>query len=145
MNVFISRTMRLGLPRPVTTPTAVTLLAAGALLILALLLPDHAVERASAAAEVQPISVTPVRPHQTVSLRDRLVVGLKARLKSEVDFVELIALRVQTGHLPQRLVDETFFWARQRASVRRPGRSRRPILFFQPAMKLRAQRLGIEL
>jgi hypothetical protein len=115
------------------------------LLALALLLPDHAVDQASAAAGVPRIAVSPVRPRQPLSLRDRLVVGLKARLESEVDFVELIVLRVQTGDLPQRLVDETFFWARQRAEARRQGRPRRPIIFFQPAMRLRAERLGVEL
>jgi hypothetical protein len=134
-----------GRPRPVTTPTAVSLVAAGGLLVIALLLPDQAVDRASAAAETQPVAVSPSRPQQAVSLRDRLVVGLQARLKSEVDFVELVALRVQTGHLPQRLVDETFFWARQRASINRQGHARRPIIFFQPAMRARAERLGVEL
>ena len=134
-----------GQPRPVTTPTAVSLLVVGGLLVVALLLPDQAVDRASAAAETQAVAVSPGRPQRAVSLRDRLVVGLQARLKSEVDFVELVALRVQTGHLPQRLVDETFFWARQRASLNRQRRARRPIIFFQPVMRARAERLDVEL
>jgi hypothetical protein len=132
-------------PRPVTTPTALSLLTAGGLLVVALLLPDKAFDRVSAAAEVQPVAVAPGRAQRPVSLRDRLVVGLQARLKSEVDFVELVALRVRTGHLPQRLVDETFFWARQRASASRGRRARRPIIFFQPAMEARAERLKVEL
>jgi hypothetical protein len=112
---------------------------------LALLLPDRAADRASAATEVPTITIAPSRPQRSVSLRDRLVVGLQARLKSELEFVELVALRVETGQLPQRLVDETFFWSRQRAAVGRQGRVRRPIIFFQPAMRLRAQRLDVEL
>jgi hypothetical protein len=96
-------------PRTVTTPTAASLLAAGALLGLALLLPDRAADRASAATEVPTITIAPSRPQRSVSLRDRLVVGLQARLKSELEFVELVALRVETAQLPQRLVDETFF------------------------------------
>jgi hypothetical protein len=52
---------------------------------------------------------------------------------------------VNHGLLPQRVVDETFFWARSRASVVRNGRTRRPIIYFQPAMAARAQRLGVEL
>jgi hypothetical protein len=134
-----------GQPRPVTTPTAVSLLAAGGLLVGALLLPDQAVDQASAAAETQRVAVSAGRPQQAVSLRDRLVVGLQARLKPEVEFVERVALRVQTGHLPQRLVDSTFFWARQRASVNHRGRERRPIIFFEPAMRARAERLDVEL
>jgi hypothetical protein len=66
-------------------------------------------------------------------------------LKSEVAFVELVATKVRTGKLPQRVVDETFFWARGRASKSRNGNSRRPIIFFQPAMIARAKRLGVEL
>jgi hypothetical protein len=125
--------------------TAISISTAFALLVIALLLPNQNVVTARAADEVQRVTVAPAKPRQTVSFRDRLVVGLKARLKTEVEFVELVVLRVQTGDLPQRLVDETYFWARLRASVRRQGRVRRPILYFQPAMRLRAARLGVEL
>ena len=55
-------------------------------------------------------------------LRDRLVVGLQARLKSEVAFCRRGGRRrFKPGNLPQRLVDETFFWARD---ARRVGRNR---------------------
>ncbi len=135
----------LGRPRPVATPTAISLAVAVCLLGIALLVPDRRGGEASAATEVQRVAVAPVRPQQKVSLRDRLVVGLQARLNSEVDFVEDVALRVQAGELPQRIVDETFFWARERGAVPRRGRTRRPILFFQPAMRARAERIGVEL
>jgi hypothetical protein len=97
------------------------------------------------AAETQRVAVAPGRAQQVVSLRDRLVVGLQARLKSEVAFVELVVTKVRIGKLPQHVVDETFFWARDRASINRNGRSRRPIIFFQPAMTARAKRLRVEL
>ena len=85
-------------------------------------------------------------PGRPISLRDRLITGLKARLKSEVAFVDKIVARVNAGKLPQRLVDETFFWARDRALLsRRYPRLRRPIIYFQPAMIARAARLGITL
>ena len=132
-------------PRPVATPSAFSLLAAGALIVVALSLPDEVVDRATAATEIERVAVSPGRAQQAVSLRDRLVVGLQARLKSEVAFVELVALRVRTGQLPQRLVDETFFWARQRATDGRRGRARRPIIYFQPAMTARAKRLRVAL
>jgi hypothetical protein len=97
------------------------------------------------AAETQRVVVAPGRAQQVVNLRDRLVVGLQARLKSEVSFVESVVAKVRTGKLPQRVVDETFFWARDRASISRNGSSRRPIIFFQPAMTARAKRLRVEL
>jgi hypothetical protein len=94
---------------------------------------------------VERVALTPGKAQRPVSLRDRLVVGLQARLKSEVAFVELVAARVRTGHLPQRVVDQTFFWARARGTTLRNGRTRRPIIYFQPAMTARAKRLGVEL
>jgi hypothetical protein len=97
------------------------------------------------AIAVESLAVSPGKAQRVVSLRDRLVVGLQARLKSEIAFVELVALRVRTGQLPQRLVDETFLWARQRAGSIRGGRARRPIIFFQPAMTARAKRLKVVL
>jgi hypothetical protein len=99
----------------------------------------------SAADDVERVPLEPAKPQRPVSLRDRLIVGLQARLKSEIAFVDLVVLRVRLGQLPQRVVDETFFWARDRASVPRSGRTRRPIIYFQPAMVARAQRLRVTL
>jgi hypothetical protein len=117
-------------------------------LLLVSLVTDGFLQRCLAAAnenEVEKAVVTPARPQQPVSLRDRLVVGLQARLKTEVAFVEEVAFRVRIGQVPQRIVDQTFFWARDRASVVRAGRTRRPIIYFQPAMRARAKLLGVTL
>jgi len=95
--------------------------------------------------ELATIDVKVAGAGQQVTLRDRLVVGLQARLKTEVNFCNSVAVQVQLGHLPQRLVDETFFWARERAAPPRNGLQYRPIVFFQPAMKLRAQKAGVAL
>jgi hypothetical protein len=97
------------------------------------------------AAEVGRPVLTPAKPHRPVNLRDRLVVGLDARLRSEIAFVDVVAARVRTGQLPQRIVDETFFWARERAAIIRNGRTRRPIIYFQPVMAARAERLKVDL
>ncbi len=94
---------------------------------------------------VERVAITSAKVQRPISLRDRLVVGLQARLKSEVAFVELVVARVQTGDLPQRVVDQTFFWARARGATLRHGRTRRPIIYFKPAMAARAKRLGVEL
>jgi hypothetical protein len=119
---------------------------AAAVVVSASLLFETVSERAQAATnEAERVVVTPSRGSTTISLRDRLVVGLQARLKSEVAFVELVAAKVRTGQLPQRLVDETFLWARQRVSNGRTSRSYRPIVFFQPAMRARAKRLKVDL
>ncbi len=97
------------------------------------------------AAETERAVLAPSRGQQVASLRDRLVVGLQARLKTEVAFVELVALKVRQGKLPQRVVDQTFFWARDRASISRNGYSLRPIIYFRPAMIARAKRLRVDL
>jgi sulfite exporter TauE/SafE len=73
------------------------------------------------------VHVSPAKVDQPITLRDRLVVGL------------------QLGHLPQGIVDETFFWARQRASAPRNGLKYRPIVFFQPGLKARAARIHVAL
>jgi hypothetical protein len=90
-------------------------------------------------------SPQPGRPQQPVSLRDRLIVGLRAMSKADTAFVDRVVLRVQSGQLPQRLVDETFFWARDRAGQAQRGNARRPIIYFRPAMTARAQRIGVAL
>jgi hypothetical protein len=116
------------------------------LLVVALLVFGVAMGHVQAAnEEVERIVVNPGRASTTVTLRDRLVVGLEARLKSEVVFVELVVAKVRTGQLPQRLVDETFLWARQRVQKGRLNQTYRPIVFFEPAMRLRAKRLKVNL
>jgi hypothetical protein len=113
-------------------------------LVLAAAISGRIVQRAMA-AEVEKVEVAPAKPNRPITLRDRLIIGLEARLKTEVAFVDAVVIQVQLGHLPQRLVDETFFWARQRSAVVRHGRTNRPIIYFQPAMKARAKLLHISL
>ena len=98
-----------------------------------------------AADEVDPLFVTPGTPDHPITLRDRLVVGLQARLKSEVDFCDNVAEKVNSGKVPQRLVDETFFWARERAASIRNGHKYRPIVYFQPGLRARADKLHLSL
>ncbi|HEX3600948.1 MAG TPA: hypothetical protein VHU84_12440 [Lacipirellulaceae bacterium] len=98
-----------------------------------------------AAPEIEPLDIAPATADKPITLRDRLVAGLQARLKSEVDFCDEVAALVQIGVLPQQLVDETFFWARQRAASIRNGHKYRPIVYFQPGMRARADKLRITL
>lgn len=114
-------------------------------LILAAAMIGRITQHALSADVIQKLDVAPARPQRSVSLRDRLVVGLQARLKSEVTFIEAVVTNVQNGHIPQQQVDETFFWARQRAAMARDGRSHRPIIYFEPAMRIRANLLHVSL
>jgi hypothetical protein len=102
-------------------------------------------QRSAWADDAANVILTPATSDQPVSVRDRLIAGLQARLPSEVAFIDQILLAVQMGHLPQRMVDETFFWARQKAADPAHGRPRRPIIYFQPAMVARANALHVTL
>lgn len=119
-----------------------TLSVLAAIVVASLAGVDHT---AGAAEVVEPVVITPAGSNRPITLRDRLVSGLRARLKSEIAFVDGVALAVKQGQVPQRLVDETFFWSRIRAADPRYGRPRRPIVYFQPAMAARAKRLGVKL
>jgi hypothetical protein len=101
--------------------------------------------RGATTDQVGKVTVTPAAPSRPNSFRDRLVVGLKARLKSELAFIDRVVEAVELGRIPARLVDQTYFWARSRAGNRWYARSRRPIIYFQPAMKARAKKLRVVL
>jgi hypothetical protein len=94
---------------------------------------------------IEPIAIKQGTAEQPISLRDRLIVGLEARLKTEVAFCDAVAMQVQLGHLPIRMVDETFLWARERVQSTRNVHGYRAIIYFQIAMRLRAQRIHVSL
>ena len=73
-----------------------------------------------------------------VTLESRLTTGLKARRPEDVEFVERVAEMVRTGQLPAKVVDSTFLWA-----IRR--RQSYPFPAFQKALRIQADRLGIEI
>ena len=122
-------------------PAVLTLLVAG------LLLPQRGFNRAAAQTLSDGSQLEPAKAGKPVSLRDRLVVGLRAISKSDLAFVDRVVVRVNSGQLPKRLVDETFFWSRQRATLYSAGGSatRRPIIYFRPAMTAVARRIGVSL
>ena len=128
-------------PAFVRTPSAVSILILLGLLAIVLVVPDTTDVQPAHAAQ---LTLEQGSPNKPISLRDRLVAGLKARRKVEIEFVESVVNKVNQGQLPQRLVDQTFFWARDRANIRSvQGRVRRPIIYFQPAMIARAKRLRV--
>lgn len=117
----------------------------GALLLVLWTPLGGAEHRVSTAVQVALAPVSSDVAQQTASLRDRLIYGLLAKIPAEIEFIDRVVEFVEEGELPQRLVDETFFWARERASRPRDGRPRRPIIYFQPAMTARAKRIGVDL
>ena len=80
----------------------------------------------------------PVGGAQVISLEDQLNTGLKTRRPEETAFVEGVARLVNEGKLPRKLVDSTFTWA-----VRR--RQTYPFPAFERALRLQADRLGVDL
>jgi hypothetical protein len=73
----------------------------------------------------------------TVTLREQLEFGLLARTPDERAFVAKVVALVNDGTLPSSLVQSTFLWARYKKPY--------PMPFFQQALKLRAQAIGIRL
>jgi hypothetical protein len=116
-----------------------------AAVVLSLLAAAVLLSSGAAQSSVGPANVTPATTDKPVSFRDRLIVGLRALSKSDIDFVDNVVARVQAGQLPQRLVDQTFFWARERAARTPGGRGHRPIVYFRPALTLQAKQLGVTL
>jgi len=131
----------------VRTPTAVSLLLLACLMAGTLALPKRPEGKKLHASELEPLVLQPVTPGKPISLHDRLIIGLKARLNNELHFVDKVVYLVDTGKLPATLVDQTFFWARQKthAKYMRSTRHHRPIIYFRPAMVARAARIGVKL
>jgi hypothetical protein len=117
------------------------------LLAAALALAEQIDNLAIAATGPARPTLTPGSSHQGINFRDRLIAGLQARRGSEVEFIDAVVLKVRQGKLPERLVNQTFFWSRDRAN--RPGHNpagtQRPIIYFQPVMSAQAKRLGVTL
>jgi hypothetical protein len=80
-----------------------------------------------------------------VGLRDQLRVGLKAKTKGDFEFIDEVVERVNQGKLPRKMVDGTFLWARYRSRIRPTTHPLRPMVYFQPALVLRAKAIGVKL
>jgi hypothetical protein len=109
------------------------------ILVRSTLWPAFAISLAVAAA-VPPLTAPadePVGIGEELSLEDQLKTGLKVRRPEDAEFVTEVARRVQDGSLPRKLVDSTYTWA-----VRR--RQKYPFPAFEQALRLQAERLGVE-
>jgi hypothetical protein len=123
------------------------LVLAGLVLLANLLPPPMPLNQTAAQSLGDGTTLDPAKQGKKVGLRDRLVVGLKAISKSDLAFIDRVVNRVNAGQLPQRLVDQTFFWARDRVATTTTtgGKERRAIIYFRPVLTEQAKRLGVNL
>jgi hypothetical protein len=75
---------------------------------------------------------------QVANLKETLQSVLKCRRPEEFAFVEMVATKVNQGHLPLALVLSMMRWARER-------REDIPFPYFQEGLKRRAAELGVQL
>ncbi|MFM8380086.1 MAG: hypothetical protein ACKOB1_12270 [Planctomycetia bacterium] len=80
----------------------------------------------------------PTTVGKVTSLADRLKTGLRARRPEETEFLDRVAHLVRTGELPAKVVDSTYLWALQR-------QQKHPYPLFERALRIQADRLGVEL
>ena len=72
------------------------------------------------------------------SLRDTLRYGLRARRTVEFKFIDAVVKLVETKKLPEKLVLETFYYARKKPT-------RYPFQYFQRAIAIRAARMKVKI
>ena len=72
------------------------------------------------------------------SLEERLKAGLKVRAPADVAFCDRVIEAVRAGEIPAQVVDSTYLWA-----VRRGKKN--PFPAFQVAIRVKAERLGVNL
>ena len=53
----------------------------------------------------------PKSANEKVSLKDRLVTGLRATRPEDIEYCERVANATRIGKLPTKIVDSTYFWA----------------------------------
>ena len=83
------------------------------------------------------------RQGRQITLRDQLRTGLKAFTPDDLAFIDLVVAKVDQGVLSRTLVDSTFLWARRRVSTYGANYSKRPMVYFKPALIARAKAAGV--
>ena len=76
------------------------------------------------------------RKNEELSLKDRLVTGLRATRPEDIQYCERVANAARSGKLPAKIVDSTYFWATAK-------KVDYPLPAFAKALELQCQRLGI--
>jgi hypothetical protein len=78
----------------------------------------------------------PRSANKEVSLKDRLITGLRATRPEDIQYCERVANATRTGKLPPKIVDSTYFWATAK-------QTNYPLPAFAKALDLQCQKLGI--
>lgn len=73
-----------------------------------------------------------------LTYKQELEKGLKARRPTDFTFISTVVTKVENGQLPQQVVNETFDYARRQSN-------QYPFIYFQFAIRKRAQKLGVAL
>ena len=74
--------------------------------------------------------------NEEISLKDRLVTGLRATRPEDIQYCERVANAARSGKLPAKIVDSTYFWATAK-------KVDYPLPAFAKALELQCHRLGI--
>jgi hypothetical protein len=74
----------------------------------------------------------------TLTLREQLEKGLKARLPEEFAFIDTVVTMVDNGTLPRDMVDGVFFWVRKNRNERKYM-----VPYFERLLRLKAKQVGI--
>jgi len=78
----------------------------------------------------------PKTTNTEVSLKDRLITGLRATRPEDMQYWEPVANATRTGKLPPKIVDSAYFWATAK-------QTNYPLPAFAKALDLQCQKLGI--
>ncbi len=93
--------------------------------------------RALLAALVLLVAAAPSVALELATLEERLEKDLRARRPQEFAFIDSVVEHVEKGKLPLSVVDSTYLWARTKQPI--------PFPYFERALRLRAEKLGVEL
>jgi hypothetical protein len=74
----------------------------------------------------------------SLTFKTQLEKGLKARRPSDFTFISTVVSAVDNGTIPQKMVNETFDFARSKST-------QYPFIYFQFALRKRAEKLGVSL
>ena len=74
----------------------------------------------------------------SLTYKTQLEKGLKARRPSDFTFISTVVTAVDHGTIPQKMVNETFDFARSKSA-------QYPFIYFQFALRKRAAKIGVSL
>jgi hypothetical protein len=72
-----------------------------------------------------------------LDLQETLEKGLKARRRQEFQFIGRVVNLVESGELPEKMVQSTFLWARRKRE--------HPMQYFERALRVQAAKIGVRI